>query len=228
MSSIVLLIAAAALVVAAALAVWRAQAEAAARADAEARAQAEAAARADAEARAQREAKDRARAQERAQREIEARRAAEERAKAEAAARRDAERRAARLGSDIAEDRANVVMTIDEKTIVTALSRAVPTLNQERAKRLENQIESLARLRSSESALLSELEAASNEEERDQIRRKIQKVRGDAEALVQRLRNILSEDPALSGIRLSLAWGTRISRISTNKANSEKKEEKKK
>ena len=205
----VIVITAVALAAAATAAVWRAWAEAAARQEAEARARAEAEAR-EAEARARQEAEARAkRAQERAQKEVEARREAEERAKAEARARRDAEARAARLGGELAEARASAVERADEPTIVRALQRALPALDPERAQRLERQLESLARNRASEAQLLKELSATADEAVREQLQKRIEKFRFDAEALLKRLRHVISEEPALGGVKLALAWEVR-------------------
>jgi len=197
----------------------RAEAEAAARQEAEARAEAEAAARQEAEARARAEAEARARAQARAQREIEARREAEARAEAEAKARKEAERRAARIGAEIAEERVNVAKRVDERTLVGALRKALPALDSDRARRLENQIETLARLRSDSNQLKKGLDATSDEEVASQLRKKLAKCESDAEALLKRLRHILEADPDLQAVRLSLAWG---SRVSTDKANTDK------
>jgi hypothetical protein len=248
--SIVLIAALAALVAAAALAVWRAaaeaaaraeaeerarqeaaaraeaeeraQREAAARAEAEERAQREAAARAEAEKRAQREAEDKARAQARAQREVELRKEAEARRDAEAKARRDAERRAARLGGELSESRVDVSQRIDEKTLVEAMQAATRALDPVRCRRLENQIESLARNRAQEAKLLADLNAAADEAARAEIQRKIEKARADAEALVQRLRHVLANDPDLQGVRLSLAWEARVTPMK-KKEKTEKK-----
>jgi len=237
---IIAFIAALALVASAALAVWRAAAEAAAR-EAEARArqeaeeraqreaearEAEARARQEAEERAQREAEAREaeararaeaearakRAQERAQREIEARREAEAKAEAAARARKDAERRAARLGSELSEERVNIAQRVDERTLVGALQKAIPAMDPERAKRLGNQLEALARNRAQEAKLLEDLKAASGADQ-DQIRQRIQKAQGDAEAILKRLRNVLENDPSLQGVRLALAWQVRATPI---------------
>ena len=202
----------------AALAVWRAW-------RAEEQARREAAARAEAEEQARREAKDRERAQERAKREVEARRQAEARAEAEARARREAEARAARVGQDLAESRVNVVQRLDERELVNALRRALPTLAPERAKRLEQQLEALARLRGQAERLREELASAADEAARGQLLQKLKKAEFDAQALVERLRNILANDPDFHGIRLSLAWGVRVS---TNTNNTKKKAEEKK
>jgi len=203
----------------------RAQREAAAREEAEERAQREAAARAEAEERARQEAAARAeaearatRAQARAAKEVEARRQAEERAQAAERARRDAERRAARSGELAAEARVDVAKNVDETTLVRALTSALPALAPERAQRLKNQLESLARNRASEEQLLKELESANDELVRFQIQKKLFKATADAEALVQRLRHVLEEDPELKGVRLSLAWGVRTSPIKAKKA----------
>jgi len=204
----------------------RAQREAAARAEAEERAQREAAARAEAEERAQREAADRARAQERAKREIESRKEAEERAKAEARARRDAERRAARASADVAEARVDAVQRADEPTLVGALTRALPALDPERGRRLQNQIEALARLRADAVQLRKGLDATSDEEVRVQLRKRLEKVEHDAAALLQRLRNAVANDPALSGVKLSLAWEVRVSPSKTNNKKTAKDKEK--
>jgi len=191
----------------------RAQREAAARVEAEERAQREAAARVEAEKRAQREAEARARAQERAKAEVEARREAEERAKAEAKARKEAEARAARIGRDLAESRIDAVQRADERTLVGALKRALPALEPERAKRLENQLEALARNRADASKLREQMESTADEADRSQLLKKLSKVETDAAALVERLRNIVSQDPALSGVRLALAWEVRSTPI---------------
>jgi hypothetical protein len=245
--STIFVVAAVALLVAATLAVWRAWREAEARAvaeeqarreaearavaeeqarrEAEARAVAEEQARREAEARAvaeeqaRREAAARERAQGRARAEIEARREAEARAVAEAKARRDAERRAARLGADLSESRVSVAQTVSERDLVAALKRALPALAPERARRLEHQLEALARNRADAEQIKKGIEATSDEEVRVQLRRKLEKVEHDAAALVERLRNILANDPDFHGIRLSLAWGVRVS---TDKANTDK------
>jgi hypothetical protein len=194
------------------------EAEARARQEAEERAQREAAAR-EAEARARQEAEawaqkaeaDRDRAQARAAKEVEARKAeAQARQEAERRA-RDAERRAAKAGADLEDERVNVVRRVDEKTLVNALRGAARAMEPVRARRLEHQLESLARLRAQEEQLLKDLEAAADEADRDQIRKKIEKCRFDAGALVERLRNILENDPDLQAVRLSLAWGVRVS-----------------
>ena len=221
--SIIVVIATVALVAGAALAVWRAWAandrasqEAAARAEAEERARHEA-------ERASQEAAARAKAEARARHEAE--RASQEaaaRAKAEARA-RAAERRAARLGADLSEARTETARTVPERDLVNALRKALPAMDPERAKRLENQLESLARLRERAKKLREELTAASDEEVRGPLREKLSKVESDAEALITRLRNVVAEDPALSGVRLSLAWGARVS---CSKKPNEKKEEK--
>jgi len=200
--------------------------EAAARAEAEELARKEAAARAEAEELARKEAADRARAQARAKKEIEAREAAEERARAEAQARRQAERRAARLGDDLAEERVDIVKRVDERTLVDALHKALPTLDPERARRIENQLETLARLRADAVQLRKGLDATSDEEVRVQLRKKLQKVEHDAAALVERLRNVLAHDPDLQAVRLSLAWGSRVS-VAPNKKPNKNKEDKK-
>jgi len=200
----------------------RAQREAAARVEAEERAQREAAARVEAEKRAQREAEARARAQERAKAEVEARREAEERAKAEAKARKEAEARAARIGRDLAESRIDAVQRADEPTLVRALRRALPALDPERAQRLERQLEALARNRADAEKLRKDLETAAEEAARDQIKKKLQKAEFDAQALVERLRNIVEKDPALQGVRLSLAWGSRVSTSKDKKTESKK------
>ena len=213
MSISIIVIAATALVVAAlsVLAAWRA----------EARAQQEAQARVEAEARAQR-------AQARAQKEVEARREAEARAQQEARARRDAERRAGRLAADLSESRVDAVQHADEPTLVGALRKAVPSMDPERAGRLNNQIETLARLRASEAQLLSELKATADEAARSQLQRKLEKIQFDAEALLKRLRHIVQEDPSLQAVRLSLAWGVRVSTSSktNNKTNNKKTDNK--
>jgi DNA repair exonuclease SbcCD ATPase subunit len=189
----------------------RAAAEERARQEAEAR-EAEARLRAEAEERARREAADRERAQARARKEIEAREAeAQARKEAEARA-RAAERRAAKAGADLSEARTEVARTIPERDLVGALRKALPAMEPERGKRLENQLEALARNRDLEARLIADLSAAS-EEDRDQIRQRIQKVQGDSEALLKRLRNVLENDPALNGVRLSLAWKVRVSPI---------------
>jgi len=215
-------IAAATLIVAALAAVWRAQREAAARDEAEARAQQEAAARAEAEARAQQEAAARAKAEARAQQEVAARAKAEARAQQEAAARREAERRAARLGGELEEARVDVARRVDERELVNALRRAIPSMEPERARRLENQLESLARNRADEERLLNELAATADEAARDQLTAKLKKAKFDAEALIERLRNILENDPALSSVRLSLAWQARVTPMK-KKEKTEKK-----
>ena len=226
----------AALAVAATTAVWRAwraeaarEAEARARQEAEERAQreaeareAEARARQEAEERAQRAAADLARAQERAKKEVEARREAEERAKAEARARRDAERRAAKAGAEVAEARCDVARRVDEPTLVGALARAIPAMDPERGRRLQNQLEALARNRADAEKLRKDLETAAEEAARDQIKKKLQKAEFDAQALVERLRNIVEKDPALQGVRLSLAWGSRVSTSKDKKTESKK------
>jgi hypothetical protein len=199
-----ILVATALLIAAATAAVWRAW-------QAEKRARQEAAARAEAEKRARQEAADRARAQARAAKEVESRKQAEARAEAEARARREAERRAARLGGELAESRTDVVELIDEQTLVDALKRALPALDPDRGQRLNNQLESLARLRASEDQLLKEMSATADEAARDQLRRKLEKCRFDAEALIKRLRHILESEPELHGVRLALAWGVRTS-----------------
>jgi len=241
MSISIIVIAATALVVAAlsVLAAWRAEAraqqEAQARVEAEARAQQEAQARVEAEARAQQEAQARVeaearaqRAQARAQKEVEARREAEARAQQEARARRDAERRAGRLAADLSESRVDAVQHADEPTLVGALRKAVPSMDPERAGRLNNQIETLARLRASEAQLLSELKATADEAARSQLQRKLEKIQFDAEALLKRLRHIVQEDPSLQAVRLSLAWGVRVSTSSktNNKTNNKKTDNK--
>jgi len=262
MSTIFVAVAAAALLIAATLAVWRAWREAEARAvaeeqarreaearavaeeqarreaearavaeeqarrEAEARAVAEEQARREAEARAvaeeqaRREAEAKARAQARAAKEVESRKQAEARAEAEARARRDAEARAARLGEKLSEERVNIAQRVDEQTLVRALTRAIPALAPERAKRLNNQIEALARNRAQEAQLLEDLKAAAEEAVRVEIKKKLDKARSDAEALNQRLRHVLENDPDLHGVRLSLAWGVRVS--TSNKSKSEK------
>ena len=230
---IVFIAAVAALVAGAALAVWRAwvgeqraQQEAAARAEAEERARQEAAAR-EAEARARQEAEawaqkaeaDRDRAQARARQEAEARKAeAQARQEAERRA-RDAERRAGRLGAALSEARCDAVKHVDEKTLVNALRKAIPSLDPERGRRLNNQIEALARLRSDSERLRKDLETAADDAARDQIQKKLVKMAADAEALVQRFRNLVENDPDFHGIRLSLAWGVRVS---TKKKSEEK------
>ena len=237
MESLFVIAAAATLVVAATTAVWRAwraekcvSQEAAARAEAEERARKEAerasqeaAARAEAEERARKEAAARAKAEERARKEIEAREAAD-RARKEAERRaRDAERRAGRLAADLSESRVDAVQHADEPTLVGALRKAVPSMDPERAGRLNNQIETLARLRASEAQLLSELKATADEAARSQLQRKLEKIQFDAEALLKRLRHIVQEDPSLQAVRLSLAWGVRVS---TNKTNNKKTDNK--
>jgi len=244
MESLFVIAAAATLVVAATTAVWRAwraekcvSQEAAARAEAEERARKEAerasqeaAARAEAEERARKEAERasqeaaaRAKAEERARKEIEAREAAD-RARKEAERRaRDAERRAGRLAADLSESRVDAVQHADEPTLVGALRKAVPSMDPERAGRLNNQIETLARLRASEAQLLSELKATADEAARSQLQRKLEKIQFDAEALLKRLRHIVQEDPSLQAVRLSLAWGVRVS---TNKTNNKKTDNK--
>jgi len=193
------------------------EAEARARAEAEERAQreaeareAEARARAEAEERAQRLEKDLIRAQKRAETEVQARRDAEARARDAERRARDAERRAARLGDELAESRVDAAQRADERTLVSALRRALPALAPERAKRLEHQLESFARLRRDEERLRKELGEASDEEARARLREKLGKIEGDAEALLKRLRNTVEGDPALRGVRLSLAWGGRV------------------
>ena len=259
MESLFVIASAATLVVAAALAVWRAQREAEAReAEARLRAAAEERARQEAEAR-EAEARLRAAAEEKARQEAEAREAearlraaAEEKARKEAAraqreseraqreserarqeaARaqreaeraRNAERRAARLGDDLAEARTEIARTVPERDLVNALRKAIPAMDPERAKRLENQLESLARNRSSEARLLEDLKAAADEAARAEIRRKLDKAHGDAEAIVARLRNVLENEPSLQAVRLSLAWGTRVS-TSSSKSKTDKKTE---
>ena len=170
--------------------------------------------------RAAQEAAARAEAEEQARREAEARAVAEEQARREAAARRAAERRAARLGADLSEARCDVAQRVDEQTLVRALTRAIPALAPERAKRLNNQIEALARNRAQEAQLLEDLKAAAEEAVRVEIKKKLDKARSDAEALNQRLRHVLENDPDLHGVRLSLAWGVRVS--TSNKSKSEK------
>jgi len=189
----------------------RAQREAEAReAEARLRAAAEEKARKEAERaqreaeRAQREAERAQREAERAQREAEARKAAER-------AKREAEHRAARLGADLSEARTEIHRTVDERTLVNALRRALPAMEPERAQRLQNQLDALARNRAQEEQLVAELAATSDEEVSGQLREKLQKCRFDAQALVERLRNILANDPSLQGARLSLAWGSRVS-----------------
>jgi len=245
----VVVVAAVALVVAAALATlaaWRAEAraaqeaaareeaeeraqrEAAAREEAEERAQREAAAREEAEERAQREAAARARAQERARKEIEARRDAEERAQAAERARKEAERRCAKLGADIADSRVDIVKRITERELVNALTRAIPALAPERGRRIQNQIESLARLRADSERIRKEMAETSDKEAAAQLQKRMTKAAADAEALVARLRNILENDPELHGIKLSLAWGSRVSvAADKNKKAEEKKAEEK-
>ena len=225
----VVVVAAVALVVAAALATlaaWRAEAraaqEAAARVEAEERAQREAAARVEAEERAQREAADRARAQERAKREVAAREAAEERAKAEARARRDAERRAARNAADLAEQRVAVAQTVDEKTLVDALRSGSRSINPTRARRIENQLEALARLRVDAEQLRRGIEATKDEDVRGQLISKLAKVESDADGIVSRLRNVLENDPDFRAVKLSLAWGARTSPMAKKKAEEKK------
>ena len=204
---VVVALAGAACAAVAAVAAWRRAAEA------EERAQREAAAR-EAEARARVEAEERAkRAQARAQKEVEARREAEERAQQEARARREAERRAGRAHADLAEARVDAVKRADERTLVGALKRALPALEPERAKRLENQLEALARNRADASKLREQMESTADEADRSQLLKKLSKVETDAAALVERLRNIVSQDPALSGVRLALAWEVRSTPI---------------
>ena len=212
----------------AALAAWRAwaarEAEARARQEAEERARQEAAAR-EAEARARQEAEERAqRAQARAKAEVEARREAEARAQAEAKARKEAERRAARIGSELSEARCDAARRVDEPTLVGAISKAVPTLDAPRARRIQNQLETLARLRSQAEQIRKGIEATKEEDIRVQLQTKLNKCESDAEALVERLRNIVDQDPDFHALRLSLAWGVKVS---TNKANKTKAEEKK-
>ena len=227
------IIAALALAVAATTAVWRAWQEAAAREaearlraaaeerarqEAEAR-EAEARLRAEAEERARREAADRERAQARARKEIEAREAeAQARKEAEARA-RAAERRAAKAGAEVAEARVDVAKRVDERTLVNALTRALPALAPERARRLEHQLEALARNRADAEQIKKGIEATSDEEVRAQLLRKLRKIEGDAAALVERLRNVLQNDPDLQAVRLSLAWGTRVSTSSKSKTD---------
>jgi len=202
----------------------RARQEAEERAQREAeRAQREAEAR-EAEARARQEAEERAqRARARAKAEIEAREAeAQARKEAEARA-RAAERRAARLGAEIAESRCNAPRRVDEKTLVDALSKAVPNLDAPRARRIQNQLETLARLRSQAEQIRKGIEATKEEDIRVQLQTKLNKCESDAEALVERLRNIVDQDPDFHALRLSLAWGVKVS---TNKANKKKAEEK--
>ena len=189
----------------------RARQEAQARTEAEERARQEAQARTEAEERARQEAQARTKAEERARQEAQARTKAEERARQEAQARRAAESRAARLGADHAEARAEAPQRVDERTLVNALRRAIPSLEPERARRLENQLESLARNRAQEEQLVAELGATADEAARVQLQTKLEKIRFDAEALLKRLRHVVAEDPALSGVRLSLAWGARVS-----------------
>jgi len=211
------------------------EAEARARQEAEERAQREAAAR-EAEARARQEAEawaqkaeaDRDRAQARARQEAEARKAeAQARQEAERRA-RDASRRAGRLAADLSESRVDAVQHADEPTLVGALRKAVPSMDPERAGRLNNQIETLARLRASEAQLLSELKATADEAARSQLQRKLEKIQFDAEALLKRLRHIVQEDPSLQAVRLSLAWGVRVSTSSktNNKTNNKKTDNK--
>jgi len=186
-------------------------AEAEARAaEAEARA-AEAEARAATQAtRAQREAAARAAAEKRAQRDAERAQQMAARAREAERAQRDAERRAARRGADLAEVRVEAAQRVDEHTLVGALRRAAPSLAPERARRLENQLEALARLRADEDRLRKELEAAADEATRLQLQRKLDKIQHDAEALLKRLRNAVEGDPALHGVKLSIAWGARV------------------
>ena len=208
------LIAAVALAVATA-AVWRAWREAAAR-------EAEARARQEAEERAQREAAARARAQERARKEIEARRDAEERAKKESEARRDAERRCAKLGSDLAEQRVAVAQTVDEKTLVDALRSGSRSINPTRARRIENQLEALARLRVDAEQLRRGIEATKDEDVRGQLISKLAKIESDADGIVSRLRNVLENDPDFRAVKLSLAWEARVTPMK-KKEKTEKK-----
>ena len=220
----VLVVVAVAALLAAASAAWRARREAEAReAEARLRAAAEEQARREAE-RAQREAAAReAEARLRAAAEEQARQEAE-RAQREAERARNAERRAARLGDDLAEARTEIARTVPERDLVNALRKAIPAMDPERAKRLENQLESLARNRSSEARLLEDLKAAADEAARAEIRRKLDKAHGDAEAIVARLRNVLENEPSLQAVRLSLAWGTRVS-TSSSKSKTDKKTE---
>ena len=214
----VLVVVAVAALLAAASAAWRARREAEAReAEARLRAAAEEKARKEAE-RAQREAERAQREAERAQREAERAQREAERAQREAEARkaaerakREAEHRAARLGADLSEARTEIHRTVDERTLVNALRRALPAMEPERAQRLQNQLDALARNRAQEEQLVAELAATSDEEVSGQLREKLQKCRFDAQALVERLRNILANDPSLQGARLSLAWGSRVS-----------------
>jgi len=206
----------------------RARQEAQARTEAEERARQEAQARTEAEERARKEAQARTKAEERARKEAQARTEAEERARKEAQARRDAERRAARLGADLSEARVEVAKSVSERDLVLALKRGLPSMDPERGRRLENQLETLARLRASEDQICKELEAAADEAVRAQLLKKIQKCRFDAEALVQRLRHVLEQDPDLQAVRLSLAWGVRVSTSSktNNKTNNKKTDNK--
>ena len=205
----------AALLVAAMLAVWRAWREGEAR-------EVEARLRAAAEERARQEAARAQRESERAQRESERARQEAARAQREAERARNAERRAARLGDDLAEARTEIARTVPERDLVNALRKAIPAMDPERAKRLENQLESLARNRAQEAKLLADLNAAADAAARAEIQRKIEKARADAKALVQRLRHVLANDPDLQGVRLSLAWEARVTPMK-KKEKTEKK-----
>jgi hypothetical protein len=189
----------------------RARKEAQARTEAEERARKEAQARTEAEERARKEAQARTKAEERARKEAQARTEAEERARKEAQARRDAERRAGRLSADLAESRTEIARSISESELVDALRRALPALAPERARRLERQLETLARLRADAAQLRRGMEAAVDKDIADQLRKKLEKVESDAQALVERLRNVLQNDPDFHGVRLALAWNGRVS-----------------
>jgi|YNPMSStandDraft_2_1061718.scaffolds.fasta_scaffold20648_2 hypothetical protein len=204
------------------------EAEARLRAAAEERARQEAEAR-EAEARLRAAAEEKARKEaERAQREAERAKREAERAQREAEARKAAERRCAKLGADIADSRVNIVKRITERELVNALTRAIPALAPERGRRIQNQIESLARLRADSERIRKEMAETSDKEAAAQLQKRMTKAAADAEALVARLRNILENDPELHGIKLSLAWGSRVSvAADKNKKAEEKKAEEK-
>jgi len=197
------------------------EAEARLRAAAEERARQEAEAR-EAEARLRAAAEEKARKEaERAQREAERAKREAERAQREAEARKAAERRAARASADVAEARAEAYRNVDERVLVEALRRALPALPPERARRIENQLEALARLRSRADDLRKGLAATNDREIADRIRQELGKAITEADAIVERLRNAVGGDPLLHGVKLALAWQVPVS--AKKKAEEEKK-----
>ena len=110
---------------------------------------------------------------------------------------------------------------VDERVLVEALRRALPALPPERARRIENQLEALARLRSRADDLRKGLAATNDREIADRIRQELGKAITEADAIVERLRNAVGGDPLLHGVKLALAWQVPVS--AKKKAEEEKK-----